>query len=419
MANIVRNSCNQITIENNAASSINYAIAELDDNGAFEEIVESTAILNGAEVEYTFPNDGVFQVSTTGIKASNVLTASDFTSGETIEINGKTYTLQNTLTDVDGNVLITGLAAATQNLAYVGQPANGNTVTVNGKVYNFRTTLTDVDGYVAIGASVSITIDNLISAVNLSGGAGTKYAASTTLHPTVSCALSVGPNVLFTYKTAGKIGNGTAVSTTVGAWTWTAGTMTGGTTDVAATIVNIEAAIDLGTGSGTKYAASMTLHSTVENSSYTTTTLTVRAKVSGAAGNAYTATETGVAMAWASATFTDGSDAGDTNSVFVIYCTVQACMLNLINEIMFAASGCTCEDCYNVHNQKHYLYNSIKLIFYTLLASINQQYVDNYVYTALDEHDLEDLYFISQMIDKMTEYCECAGEIEDADCNCH
>lgn len=69
----------------------------------------------------------------------------------------------------------------------VGQnAANNETVTIAGKVYTYKSALTNTDGFVKIGANAAATLDNLRAAINLGTGAGTKYAAATTLHPTVT-----------------------------------------------------------------------------------------------------------------------------------------------------------------------------------------------------------------------------------------
>ena len=65
-----------------------------------------------------------------------------------------------------------------QVLTLTGQPADTNTCTIGTKVYTFQTVLTDVDGNVKIGTDAENTIENLVAAVNLTGGAG--YAASMT-----------------------------------------------------------------------------------------------------------------------------------------------------------------------------------------------------------------------------------------------
>lgn len=81
--------------------------------------------------------------------------------------------------------------AATNVLTIVsGQNAADNeTVVIDGKTYTFQTTLTNVDGHVKIGADAATSLGNLKAAINLSAGAGTKYAAATTLHPTVTAGV--------------------------------------------------------------------------------------------------------------------------------------------------------------------------------------------------------------------------------------
>ncbi len=67
-----------------------------------------------------------------------------------------------------------------------GQPLNTETITIDGKVYVYQDTLTEADGNVHIGADAEESLDNLVAAINLSGGVpGTDYALAMTLHPTV------------------------------------------------------------------------------------------------------------------------------------------------------------------------------------------------------------------------------------------
>ena len=86
-------------------------------------------------------------------------------------------------------------------------PLDTETVTIDGKAYTFQTVLTDVDGHVLIGGTASATIDNLIAAINLGAGGGTAYAASTTVHPTVSAAIGAGDTMIATAKAGGVGGD--------------------------------------------------------------------------------------------------------------------------------------------------------------------------------------------------------------------
>jgi hypothetical protein len=132
-------------------------------------------------------------------------------------------------------------ARATGALTFSGQPANGETVVLNGKTYNFRTTLSDTDGYVQIGASTAESIANLVAAVTLADGAGTAYAASTTLHPTM---YAVGTATVFRVwaKAPGTAGNAlTTVETITNATGFTATLAGGAASDIGADPVAITA----------------------------------------------------------------------------------------------------------------------------------------------------------------------------------
>lgn len=118
-----------------------------------------------------------------------------------------------------GNVAASARAAN----GFTGQPTNGQTITIDGKAYTFQTALTDVDGNVLIGATKEDSVDNLVAAINLDAttrsglvGPGVSYATSTLIHPTVSASTSF-PKVSPTYdlrvraKTSGVAGDSIAV----------------------------------------------------------------------------------------------------------------------------------------------------------------------------------------------------------------
>lgn len=121
---------------------------------------------------------------------------------------------------------------ATGTLTLTGNAANGETVTIDTKTYTFQTVLTDVDGNVLIGATASDSIDNLIAAITLGSGAGTTYAASTTLHPTVTATAGVGDTMDAEAKLGGTQGNLIATTTTLGSGSWGGSTLSGGTGDI-------------------------------------------------------------------------------------------------------------------------------------------------------------------------------------------
>ena len=81
-------------------------------------------------------------------------------------------------------------------LTLTGNALDTETVVIGATTYTFQTTLTDVDGNVLIGVDASATIDNLASAMNLTTGAGTTYAASMTAQADGVTALALDGDVL-------------------------------------------------------------------------------------------------------------------------------------------------------------------------------------------------------------------------------
>jgi hypothetical protein len=79
--------------------------------------------------------------------------------------------------------------------------------------------------------------------------------------------------------------------------------------NAAATIDNLYAAINLGAGAGTTYAAAMTAHPHVVATSETDTTLVVKARVDGSIGNLIGTTETQTNASWGGTVLASGSGA--------------------------------------------------------------------------------------------------------------
>ena len=85
-----------------------------------------------------------------------------------------------------------GSFASRATLTLAGVALNNETVVMAAKTYTFQTALTDVNGNVLIGADAAASIANLIAAITLGAGAGTTYAASMTVHPTMTAEAATG-----------------------------------------------------------------------------------------------------------------------------------------------------------------------------------------------------------------------------------
>ncbi len=152
--------------------------------------------------------------------------SSDGTTQETVPDRADTYSVGaqtggGTIRDTKGAVAATGTLTLSSN------PSDTETVTIDSKVYTFKTTLTNTDGYVLIGATKELSAENLANAINLGAGAGSTYAAATTLHSTVS-AVDVDNTVLLTAKTAGTGGNSLGTTETLSAGAFGGATLAGG-----------------------------------------------------------------------------------------------------------------------------------------------------------------------------------------------
>lgn len=124
---------------------------------------------------------------------------------------------------------------AVGTLTFVGNPLNTETVTIGTKVYTFQTVLTNVDGNVLIGGSAAASLANLFAAITLGAGSGVSYAALTTAHPTAFALTPVGLTMLVYALLGGVAGNTIASTTTVTGASFSAATLLGGTAPTAQT----------------------------------------------------------------------------------------------------------------------------------------------------------------------------------------
>ncbi len=119
---------------------------------------------------------------------------------------------------------------ATETLTITGAITDGETVVIDSKTYTFKDSLTDTDGFVLNEPADDRegTLDNLVAAITLGAGAGTKYAASTTLHSTITAADGAGTTVDMTAKRGGTGGNSLTTTEGMANGAFGAGTMSGG-----------------------------------------------------------------------------------------------------------------------------------------------------------------------------------------------
>lgn len=176
--------------------------------------------------------DGNVKIGAT-IKASmvNLINAINLNGGTPGTDYAAAETVHPTLVASQG-VHVTATGTVDNTVSVV----DAETVTVNGKVYTFQNVLTNVDGHVKIGIDTAHTIQNFVHAVNLSGGlAGTDYAAATTVNVdvTASAASLAAVACTLTAKTAiGADGNALTLATSSASLAVSGATLTGGITKV-------------------------------------------------------------------------------------------------------------------------------------------------------------------------------------------
>ena len=134
---------------------------------------------------------------------------------------------------------------ATCTLTQGGQPTDTQTITINTTTYTFQDTLTDVDGNVFIGADAATTLDNLIAHINKAAGAGSKYATSGTAHTTVTATNPTDTTALLTAVATGTDPNAFPTTETATNYSFTGTTaFTGGAATNAVSLTAIPVSTD-------------------------------------------------------------------------------------------------------------------------------------------------------------------------------
>lgn len=168
----------------------------ITDAGLYVNGTTSQAIKSGSGVVYGIVanshtngtirlNDGASGSTSAGVKATQVLTASDvFSDGETVTVGDKTYTFVDALSGAANEVLI--------------------------------------------GASAAASLDNLKSAINASAGAGTTYGLGTVANPNVTATTNTDTEQTVEAYRVGTYGNSIATTSTCADATWGAATLASG-----------------------------------------------------------------------------------------------------------------------------------------------------------------------------------------------
>lgn len=99
-----------------------------------------------------------------------------------------------------------------------------------------------------------------------------------------------------------------------------------------------------------------------------------------------------------------------TNNNVIVYCTAQECILAAILKVSCGESPSPTQ---------LYYFNALLLAHYTFQSLLNLNFIDNWIYTTLEPHQLNDLLAVSNVMAKMTEYCTALNITDSsADCGC-
>ncbi len=243
---------------------------------------------------------------------------------------------------------------------------DGEEVVLDGKTYTMQDTLTNVDGNVHIAATAELSIDNLVAATIQGAGAGTDYAAAMHKHKRIIGSKSATDEFTATAKVKGVAGNSLATTTDSAGGTWGAAVLEGGAaaetvtiggkvytaqdeltdvdgffhigTDAEESIDFLVAAVILGAGAGTAYAASMTVNPLATAAKTDTDELTASALEPGTGGNAVDTTTTSAGGSWGAATLENG-----VTAELVVMGASSYRMVNYLNQAFDVLIGATAE----------------------------------------------------------------------------
>lgn len=102
--------------------------------------------------------------------------------------------------------------------------------------------------------------------------------------------------------------------------------------------------------------------------------------------------------------------------IVIVYCNLKACLLDRLQHLICANENNLCRD------KDYYDFNALVLNAHTYFAMLNNEYNFNYIYTALTQTKLDELYQINDFITRFEEYClDCDPACEEcaqANLNC-
>jgi uncharacterized phage protein (TIGR02218 family) len=117
---------------------------------------------------------------------------------------------------------------ASSVLTITGQPSDGQVFTVAGKTYTMQNTLTNVDGHIHIGANTTATAINILRGLTLDVTNGGSYAVAMTAHTLVDFLTAGGNNILVRSKLPGSAANGYGTTENLSNASFTGRTLAGG-----------------------------------------------------------------------------------------------------------------------------------------------------------------------------------------------
>lgn len=256
----------------------------------------------------------------------------DLTAGDQVLIGteaqgGVTYTFVASLTG----------AKATGTITTTDVFADGETITINGVTYTMKATLSSpTQAYeVLIGASAAASLDNLKLAINQGGtayptavdnsGVGSTWSTGTVRHPHVTATTNANDSQVVEAREFGTAAHLFDTVETCANASWGATKMSGGVANVlnevllganaAASLDNLKLAINNSATEGTQYSAGTKAHPLVDATTNTDTTQLVTA-LNMAVGEDISTTDpvdAGTHLSWGATTLASG--VADQNAV--------------------------------------------------------------------------------------------------------